>query len=146
MFSAADVGSVLRCLSSGCINLDFIPCYTGLWFLSSCYSGLSLHLRPDIQTIHPHSCPGALLVSDSCTWGTPPSSALCVSSLQPTSRETSVSPSLSGVTLLGALVNTVSVMCVWLVLAVFFLQSGTSLRAEVMASFAHTPVPVGLGV
>lgn len=37
-------------------------------------------------------------------------------------------------------------MCVWLVLAVFFLQSGTSLRTEVMASFAHTPVPVGLGV
>lgn len=39
----------------------------------------------------------------------PPSPALCVSSLQPTSRETSVSPFLSGVTLLGALVNTVSV-------------------------------------
>lgn len=38
----------------------------------------------------------------------PPSPVLCVSSLQPTSRENSVSPSLSVVTLLGALVNTVS--------------------------------------
>lgn len=109
VFSAADVGCVLRCLSSGCINLDFVPCYIGLWFLSSCCSGLSLLLRPGIQTGHPHSCPGVLLVPDSCTWRTPPPSpALCVSSLQPTSRETSVSPSLSVATLLGALVNTVS--------------------------------------
>lgn len=43
----------------------------------------------------------------------PASPALCVSSLQPTTRETSVSSSLSVVTLLGALVNTVSVnVCV----------------------------------
>lgn len=73
-----------------------------------------LHLRPGIRTVHPHSCPGVLLGSDSCTWRTsPPSPALCVSSLQPTTRETSVSPSLSVVTLPGALVSTVSVnVCV----------------------------------
>lgn len=57
VFSAADVGCVLHCLSYGCINLEFVPCYIGLWFLSSCCSGLSLHLRPGIQTGHLHSCP-----------------------------------------------------------------------------------------
>lgn len=75
--------------------------------VSACISGLAF--RPATFT----HAPGVLLVSDSCTWRTPPSPALCVSSLQPTTSETSVSPSLSVVTLLGALVNTVSVnVCV----------------------------------